>query len=112
MCYNFNIIKKGVEGMKDMVGIRQRVSYKDMRITWHGGFRMAERKEITRTDEKKRIAYSARYKGEVVTREMCRGNRWHLKVHSSKLYMVYQQNIFVFGGKGKRTLLTVIPLAA
>lgn len=98
--------------MKDYIGMRQRTSYKDMRITYHGGFRMADRKEITRIEDKKRIAYTARYKGEVVTRGMCMKNRWSLNIRHDRLYTLYQNNVFVFGGKNKRTLITVISLAA
>ena len=97
--------------MRDYIGIRQRTSYKDMKITYHGGFRMADRKEITNIDEKKRAAYSARYKGEFITRGMCMSRGWSLNIRSGRLYSFCEGNIFVFGGKHNRTLITVIPIA-
>ena len=41
-------------------------SMKDMKITYHGQFRLAERESVTTKIDRQRVAYNARYKGENV----------------------------------------------
>lgn len=87
-------------------------SMKDMKITYHGQFRLAEREDITTKTDRQRVAFNARYKGEKLTRGECMKRGWSLCMHSSKLYMVYENCVFVFVGKNRRTLATVIQMAA
>ena len=87
-------------------------SIKDMRITYHGQFRLAERRDITTKAERQRVAFDARYKGEKLTRGECMKRGWSLCIHSSKLYMLYKNCVFVFVGKNRKTLATVIPMIA
>ena len=89
-----------------------RPSYKDMKITFHGQFRLAGRKSITTQDERRRVAFAARYKGERLSPAYCKKMGWGLNMHSAKLYMVYEGCVFVFVGKARRTLATVIPVAS
>jgi hypothetical protein len=95
-----------------MVPMRKNASIRDMKITYHGQFRMAERENITTKTERQQIAYNARYKGEKLTSGECMKRGWSLNIHSSKLYMIYKDCVFVFVGKNRRTLATVIPMAA
>ena len=91
--------------------VRGKTSYKDIKITYHGGFRFASRKNITNIEDKRRIAYKARYDGERITIGDCMREGWGLRLQRSKLYMFYEGNIFVYAGKNRRTLVTVIPVA-
>lgn len=88
------------------------ISARDMKITYHGQFRLAEREDITTKADRQRLAFNARYKGEKLTRGECMRRGWSLHIHSSKLYMVYKNCVFVFVGKNRRTLATVIPMVA
>lgn len=85
---------------------------KDMKITYHGSFRFATRKDITNIEDKRRVAYRARYEGKRIGKDDCMRNGWSLHIQSSRLYTFYQGNIFVYAGKNRRTLVTVIPIVA
>lgn len=97
---------------KEMIAMANNISARDMKITYHGQFRLAEREDITTKADRQRLAFNARYKGEKLTRGECMRRGWSLHIHSSKLYMVYKNCVFVFVGKNRRTLATVIPMAA
>ena len=91
---------------------KNKISSKEMKITYHGQFRMSTRNNISTIAEKRRIAYKARYEGESIGAAECKQNGWKLSINPHRLYKFYDGNIFVFVGKNRRTLATIINVAA
>lgn len=99
-------------------------SYKDIQITDHAMIRSIERLGITRKDELKKLSNTAKYKG--VNISLIRRDNYDKfglsfdeykyikgrfsKMNNSTTIYIYQGNLFIFCGKGTKTLKTVINL--
>lgn len=101
-------------------------SYKQIKITPHSQQRAMERLNVTRKEELKKLASSARNKGinlNSIRRDTCEklGLTWeeycYLKgrfnpENNSTDIILHKGNVFVFCGKGQKTLKTVLNLNA
>lgn len=99
-------------------------SYKDIQITNHAMIRSIERLGITRKDKLKKISNIAKYKG--VNISLIRRDNYDKfglsfeeykyiksrfsKMNNSTAIYIYQGNLFIFCGKGNKTLKTVVNL--
>lgn len=103
---------------------KPRFSHKDINVTSHAMLRAEERLQLTNKKELKKIASNARYKG--VNISLIRKDTYmqfglsyneyvfikgrFSQVNNSTNIYLYQGNLFIFCGKGNRTLKTVINL--
>lgn len=101
---------------------RNRISYKDIKLTAHSKIRAEERIGLTSSEEIRKLAVSARYKGVNlnalnadnheqlgVSAEMYKTlkNRFSRRTNSEKLYY-YKGKVFIFCGNEARTLKTIV----
>lgn len=99
-----------------------KLGHKDIKLTPHSKMRAEERLGLTSTEEIRKLAISARYKGISIrglNKDNCEElgisleNYHHLKsefsyhTNSDKLYY-YKNYVFVFGGNKALTLKTII----
>lgn len=99
-------------------------SYKDIQITEHAMMRSIERLGVTKKDELKKLSNTAKYKG--VNISLIRRDNYEQfgltfeeykfikgrfsKLNNSTAIYIYQGNLFIFCGKGTKTLKTVVNL--
>ena len=101
---------------------RSRISYKDIKLTMHSKLRAEERIGLTSSEEIRKLAVSARYKGininalnkdnynELGISKALYNNLKHhysRKTNAERLYY-YKGNVFIFCGNDSRTLKTIV----
>ena len=108
--------------MKKKSTNRSRISHKDIKLTMHSKLRAEERVGLTSSEEIRKLAVSARYKGINinalntdnheqlgVSAEMYKTlkNRFSRRTNSEKIYY-YKGKVFIFCGNEARTLKTIV----
>ena len=101
---------------------RNRISYKEIKLTAHARQRAEERTGLTSTDEVRKLAISARYNGinlhglnvdnyskfnlDLNTYRILKGH-FARHTNSERLYY-YKDKVFIFCGNDAKTLKTII----
>ena len=101
---------------------RSRISHKDIKLTIHSKLRAEERVGLTSSEEIRKLAISARYKGininalnennynELGINKALYNNLKHCysrRTNAERLYY-YKGNVFIFCGNDSRTLKTIV----
>lgn len=102
---------------------RNRISYKDIKLTAHAKQRAEERYNITSSDEIRKMAVTARYNGINVSGLIINRNpehfnldmntynqlkrRFSFRTNSERIYY-YKNKVFIFCGNDAKTLKTII----
>lgn len=120
--YKFQI--KPLPNASDKYKNKPKGSYKDIQITEHAMIRAIERLGVAKKDELKKLSNTAKYKG--VNISLIRRDTYEQfgltfeeykfikgrfsKLNKSTAIYIYQGNLFIFCGKGTKTLKTVVNL--
>ena len=101
---------------------RSKISHKDIKLTMHSKLRAEERVGLTSSEEIRKLAVSARYKGininalnednynELGISKALYNNLKHhysRRTNAERLYY-YKGNVFIFCGNDSRTLKTIV----